>query len=105
MDTLSRHQRPKVRTSVGSSICRYALTIPIPVCLLLMIGAPLVVAMLPGTTISASQVTTAMECESLARVVAHRNYSMLEGDSLRKTQLSAYRTCVADPLAFRRMLR
>ena len=45
------------------------------------------------------------ECASLARAVANRNHSMMEGAAARATVNQAYQICMSDPAAFRRMLR
>jgi hypothetical protein len=105
MDTLSGKQRPGIPTPAGGTLIGYLQATPIRAGLLMVIFVPLAVTILFGSSLDASHVAAATECESLSRVVANRNHSMLDGDSLRKTQLSAYRTCIADPSAFRRLMR
>jgi hypothetical protein len=46
-----------------------------------------------------------LECASLARAVANRNHSMMEGTAARATVNQAYQICMTDPAAFRRILR
>lgn len=45
------------------------------------------------------------ECASLARAVANRAHSMLDGARFRATERQAYGVCVSDPAAFRRIVR
>lgn len=54
---------------------------------------------------SAGRTETDPECASLARVVAGRSHSILDGDRYRATERQAYAVCVSDPAAFRRIVR
>jgi len=45
------------------------------------------------------------ECGSAARIVANRSHTMLETAAFRQVRDQAYRVCLADPAAFRRILR
>lgn len=47
---------------------------------------------------------TERECSTLAWRIANRSHSILESDAFRRTQGQAFRTCVADPEAFRRLV-
>ncbi len=49
--------------------------------------------------------TIPIDCIALARSVAARNYSILDGEPFRKVQRQAYRTCLGDPVAFARLMR
>jgi hypothetical protein len=56
---------------------------------------------------SGAMVNASPECTQLARMVAGRNHSMLDGGgaSYRAIEHQAYQVCIGDPVAFRRMLR
>ena len=105
MDTLSQHPLPQLHASVGSTLAGHLPATPGRTRSLFVIGMLLIVTMLLAVSFNATQVSPAGECESLARIVARRTHSMLDGEPFRHTQLSAYRTCLGDPSAFRRMLR
>ena len=45
------------------------------------------------------------QCAALARVVAGRSHSILDGQRYRATERRAYGLCAADPSAFRRIVR
>jgi hypothetical protein len=45
------------------------------------------------------------QCAALARVVAGRNHSMFDGRRYRATEQRVYGLCIADPAAFRRLVR
>ncbi len=45
------------------------------------------------------------ECASMARSVANRAHSMLDGIRFRATERQAYGICASDPAAFRRIVR
>lgn len=45
------------------------------------------------------------DCASMARAVASRNHSMLDGVGFRATARQAESVCLADPVAFRRITR
>lgn len=55
--------------------------------------------------VTESSVPPTAECASLARTVASRNHSMLEGRATRDTVQHAYQVCLNDPAAFRRIVR
>lgn len=45
------------------------------------------------------------QCAAMARVVAGRSHSMFDGQRFRATERRAYGVCIADPTAFRRLIR
>lgn len=45
------------------------------------------------------------ECAQLARLVAGRQHSMLDGQRFRDTERQAYSVCARDPAAFRKLVR
>jgi hypothetical protein len=46
-----------------------------------------------------------VECGNAARIVANRSHAMFETATFLQVRDQAYRICLADPAAFRRILR
>jgi hypothetical protein len=46
-----------------------------------------------------------VECRNSARIVANRSHAMFEPAAFQQVRDQAYRVCLADPAAFRRILR
>jgi hypothetical protein len=69
---------------------------------LILLGVAALVASLPAAD---AHVRASSECANLSRIVAGRSHSMLDGRVFRSTEQQAYRTCVSDPAAFRRIVR
>jgi hypothetical protein len=62
-------------------------------------------AMGAGTASTGSRMESSPECARLARAVASRSHSILDGARVRATERQAYDVCAADPAAFRRLVR
>lgn len=62
-------------------------------------------AMGVGRASVGSQRESNPECASMARSVANRAHSMLDGIRFRATERQAYGICASDPPAFRRIVR
>jgi hypothetical protein len=58
-----------------------------------------------GTASAGSQRKSNPECAGMARSIANRAHSMLDGTHFRATERQAYGICTADPAAFRRIIR
>jgi hypothetical protein len=69
----------------------------------LVLGTGLAVAI--GAYAGADAKGIQQECASLAWRVANRNHSILDNAAFRQTESQAYRTCIADPESFNRMVR
>jgi len=58
-----------------------------------------------GVTAAAGKPERSPECVQLARIVAGREHTMLDGRRFRETEQQAYGVCARDPAAFRKLIR
>jgi hypothetical protein len=58
-----------------------------------------------GVTAAAGKPERSPECAHLARIVAGREHTMLDGERFRATERQAYDICAADTPAFRKLIR
>lgn len=58
-----------------------------------------------GITAASGTPERSPECVQLARMVAGREHTMLDGRRFRETERQAYRVCVQDPAVFRKLIR
>lgn len=58
-----------------------------------------------GITAASGKPERSPECAQLARMVAGRGHTMLDGQRFRDTERQAYSVCVQDPAVFRKLIR
>lgn len=58
-----------------------------------------------GITAASGAPERSPECVQLARLVAGREHTMLDGQRFRDTERQAYNVCVQDPAVFRKLIR